>query len=78
MSDLTTIKVPPALRDRIKREAAHEGITAATFLSSLLDRYERDQRLEAVGRAYADRVDSSYTELTAEWDELAADGLERE
>ncbi len=78
MAELTTIKVPSALRDRIKREAAHEGTTAAHFLSALLDRYERDERLKAVGSAYAGRVDSSYTELTAEWDDFAGDGLERE
>lgn len=68
----TTIKVPVRLRQRIAGDAAERGVTAAAFLSDLLDRYERDQRFEQVGRAYAaDGVDEDYAELTASWEQVA-------
>lgn len=80
---MTTIKVPQPLRQRIAGDAAAEGVTAAAFLATLLDRYERDQRLAQVRRAYADGVDNEYAELTEVWDRAAdqdldpADGVER-
>jgi len=46
-------KVPKPLRERISRDAAQRGITAAALLTELVDAYERRGRLEAVGRAYA-------------------------
>ncbi len=50
-------------------------MTAAALMSELLDRYEREQRLTAVGEAYAMRPKDGYLEEIAAWDEAAADGL---
>jgi len=69
---MTTIKVSQPLRQRIAGDAAAEGITAAAFLTRLVDRYERDQRFAQVRRAYAAGVDTEYAELTEAW-KLAAD-----
>jgi len=76
MTDLTTIKVPRALRERISRDAARRGITAASLIGDLLDGHEREQRLAAVGKAYATTPDASYVEETEAWDEASADGSE--
>lgn len=66
---LTTIKVPRPLRRRIAGGAAEEGVSAAVFLSRLVDRYERDGRLAQVRRAYAGSDGGSdYAELTHAWD----------
>lgn len=78
MPDVTTIKVPRALRDRIAAGAASEGVTAAAFLTELLARHDRDDRLAAVGRAYRAERDADYERLTEEWDEADGDGLEGE
>lgn len=75
MTTVTTIKVPLALRERISRDAGQRGVTASSLLTELLDNYERDQRLAAVGRAYSARPDVSYAQELAAWDETAADGL---
>lgn len=72
----TTIKVPVILRQRIASDAADEGVTAAVFLTSLVDRYEREQRLAAVGRAYLTAPDDDYTALTQEWDALSGEDVE--
>lgn len=69
----TTIKVPVPLRQRIAGDAADEGVTAAVFLTGLVDRYERDRRLAAVGRAYRDTPDEDYATLTQEWDLLSGE-----
>ncbi|WP_067667533.1 hypothetical protein [Nocardia miyunensis] len=37
MSDLTTIKVPKVVRDRLQRVAASKGVTLAQALDQLLD-----------------------------------------
>lgn len=75
MTERTTIKVPRALRERISRDASQRGVTAAYLIKELVDRYEREQRLDAVGEAYAIQPDGGYVEETAAWDEAAADGL---
>lgn len=75
MADVTTIKVPRALRERISQDASRRGVTAASLISELLDRYEREQRLDAVGAAYAEHPQSDYLAETAAWDEVTADGL---
>ncbi|CAN5442798.1 hypothetical protein BH24ACT9_BH24ACT9_07680 [soil metagenome] len=75
MTDLTTIKVPRGLRERIARDASRRGVTAAAFLAGLLDSYEREQRLAAVGRAYAETPNAGYIQESTVWDEAAADGL---
>jgi len=75
MADVTTIKVPQALRERISHEAFQRGVTAASLIGELLDRYERDQRFVAVREAYAAGTDAGYAEDLAAWDEVTADGL---
>jgi hypothetical protein len=69
---LTTIKVPRPLRQRIAGGAAEEGVSAAVFLSQLVDRYERDRRFAQVRRAYAAHDgDLDYADLTQAWDRAA-------
>ncbi len=75
MTDLTTIKVPRGLRERISRAASLRGLTAAALLGELLDSYERERRFSAVRKAYAENPSAEYGEETAAWDESAADGL---
>jgi hypothetical protein len=70
---ITTVKVPRSLRERIARDAAASGLTAAAFLSEAVGRWEREQRLDAVRQAYR-RVDVSYGAETAEWDSSIDDG----
>jgi hypothetical protein len=74
MSEVTTIKVPRSLRERIARDASARGVTAAALIAELVDRYERERRLAAVGRAY-ESVDPDYAEETAAWHATSADGL---
>ena len=76
MTDVTTIKVPRALRERISQGAARRGVSAASLIGELLDRYEREQRLAAVGDAYAATgAEAGYVAETAAWDEVMTDGL---
>jgi hypothetical protein len=75
MSDVTTIKVPRALRERISSHASQRGVAAASLIGELLDRYEREQRFAAVGEAYATGPDAGYADDVAAWDEVSADGL---
>lgn len=78
MPDVTTIKVPKTLRDRIATDAADEGLTAQAFLESLVDTHERTKRIAAVAAAYRNSPDhdlESWQCETAEWDKLADDGL---
>lgn len=64
---LTTLKVPPELRDRIAGEARREQKTIAAFLSELVDTWERGQREQALREAIAQRPpDAEY------WLEFAA------
>ena len=72
--EMTTIKVPKRLRQRISAEAARDGVTAAGLLSSLLDERDRAARFEAVRAAYARGVDEDYREETRAWDTTLADG----
>jgi hypothetical protein len=73
-SELTTIKVPKSLRQRISRCAAERHITAAELIGELLDDLERRARFDAVREAYA-AEEESYAAETADWDSLADDGL---
>ncbi|MDQ3715356.1 MAG: toxin-antitoxin system protein [Actinomycetota bacterium] len=75
MPDLTTIKVSRGLRERISRDAAQRGVTAAALIGELLDSYEREQRFAAVKKAYAGTADLDYAEETGAWDAVVADGL---
>lgn len=73
---MTTIKVPKHLRERIARNAAKEGLTAAGLIAELLEEHERRERFLAVRRAYAS-PDATYADETEQWDSVAADGLDR-
>lgn len=73
---VTTIKVPRSLRERIARDAAEQGLTAAALLVSLLDTHERQARFRAVRDAYA-RPDAGYDQENQTWDAVVGDGLER-
>jgi hypothetical protein len=48
---ITTLKVPSELRDRIATDARGERKTIAGFLEGLVDEYEHQRRLDAVGRS---------------------------
>jgi len=74
MSAATTLKVSKELRDRIARLAAARGVSAGDLLAQLMDEQDRQARLAAVRRAYAEH-EPGYAEETAAWDAAAADGL---
>lgn len=76
MTDSTTIKVSKRLRQRIADDAALEGVTAAAFLERLIDHYDRQQRLQAVGRAYRAGADADYRAESDHWDNAAGDGFD--
>lgn len=71
---VTTVKVPRSLRERITKDAAEVGQTAAGFLTIVVDRWEREQRLAAVRRAY-EAVDDEYRDDSEAWDPTNTDGL---
>jgi len=76
MTEMTTIKVPKALRESVMSSARAEGLTAAEFLELLTREHARNQRFAAVRQAYATAArDPDYAEITEAWDEAAADGL---
>lgn len=80
MADVTTIKVSKTLRDRIAADAADEGLTAQSFLQSLIDAHERNKRLAAVAAAYRESSDDdleSWREETEDWATVDADGPDR-
>ena len=68
-------KVPRSLRGRIARDAAASGQTAAGFLTTVVDRWEREQRLAGVRRVYEHR-ESTYDKETRAWDTTDRDGLD--
>jgi hypothetical protein len=59
MADVTTIKVPKALRDRIAADA--EGLTAQAFLQSLIETHERNKPLAAVAAPTATPLRKTWT-----------------
>ena len=72
---VTTIKVPHSLRARIARDAAATGQTAAGFLTTVVHRWEREQRLAGVRRAYEHR-EQAYDDETRAWEVTDSDGLD--
>lgn len=72
---VTTVKVPQSLRARIARDAKANGQTGAGFLATVVDRWEHEQRMAAVRRAY-DARDQSYREETQAWDATGGDGID--
>jgi hypothetical protein len=75
-AEMTTIKIPKPLRERISRDAARSGMTAASYLARLVGEQERRDRFAAVRAAYAGEDDASYAAETAVWDATSADGLD--
>ena len=73
MTSAATIKVSKPLRDRINAGASARGLTAAELIVELLDRYEREVRLRAVGRAYA-KSDDAYLDDVRAWASIGGDG----
>lgn len=72
---VTTVKVPQSLRARITRDAKANGQTGAGFLATVVDRWEREQRMAAVRRAYDGR-DQPYRDETEAWDAAGGDGID--
>jgi hypothetical protein len=67
----TTIKVSDELRDRLKAQAARDGLTLGAHLAYLADAEDRRRRLEALKSAIiastGSDVESHATE-TAQWE----------
>lgn len=67
MTTLTTMKVPVELREQIAAEARAQRKTVAGFLSTLLDKYRKEQRFEDLKQAIAAQpMDDNY------WNEYEA------
>jgi len=69
----TTIKVSNELRDRLKEQAARDGLTLGAHLSHLADADDRRWRLESLREAVAQTSPAdieSYSSETAEWEQL--------
>jgi predicted DNA-binding ribbon-helix-helix protein len=67
----TTIKVTDELRDRLKEQAARDGLTLGAHLARLADAEDRRWRLSqlktAVARTAAENVES-HTAESADWE----------
>ena len=67
----TTIKVSELVRDRLKLQAAREGLTLGTYLASLADLADRQARLQSLRAAMASNPpDADYAAELAWWEEL--------
>ncbi|HEY3957295.1 MAG TPA: hypothetical protein VGM53_28345 [Streptosporangiaceae bacterium] len=83
MTDMTTIKVSVATRDRLKRLADEDHLTMDAELARALDKAE-DARFWAGVRADYARLQADpqewgdYVSELAEWDQTAGDGLGEE
>lgn len=67
----TTIKVSDKLRDRLKAQAAREGLTLGSHLKRLADREDRRLRLRSLKAAIADSAvvgTASHDAETAAWE----------
>ncbi|WES63097.1 hypothetical protein P0L94_11590 [Microbacter sp. GSS18] len=67
----TTIKVSNELRDRLKAQAAREGLTLGAHLAHLADAEDRRWRQRLLKTAISASTSSdadSYAEETAEWE----------
>jgi hypothetical protein len=80
MTDMTTIKVSVATRDRLKRLADQDHLTMDAELARTLDKAEEARFWAGVRTDYERlRADpqqwSDYAGELAEWDHTAGDGL---
>ena len=67
----TTIKVSDELRDRLKAQAARDGLTLGAHLAYLADAEDRRRRLEALKSAISASTGSdieSHAGETARWE----------
>lgn len=67
----TTIKVSHGLRDRLKTQAARDGLTLGAHLARLAEADDRARRLSDLKAAIADTSDNDaalYSTETAEWE----------
>lgn len=67
----TTIKVSDELRDRLKMQAARDGLTLGAHLARLADADDRAHRLRDLKTAIASTSDTSaalYAAECAEWE----------
>jgi mRNA interferase MazF len=64
----TTIKVSDELRDRLKAQAARDGLTLGAHLAQLADADDRRHRLLALKRAVAETSTESLENYAAESD----------
>lgn len=77
-SDMTTVKVGKATRERIACAARAENLTAGEFLERVISAWERQRRLDdarhAMAGASAEDARSYSAELD-DWDQALLDGL---
>lgn len=67
----TTIKVSHGLRDRLKIQAARDGLTLGAHLARLVEADDRARRLSDLKAAIADTSDKDaalYAAETVEWE----------
>lgn len=67
----TTIKVSDELRDRLKAQAAREGLTLGAHLARLADADDRRTRLQLLKQAIADTSPTdaaSHARESAQWE----------
>jgi predicted transcriptional regulator len=75
-SDITTIKVSKALRDRISAGAAQQHQTVQRFIENVLEDHERRRRLAAVAEAMGNADERTLDDWRAEtdvWEAAEAD-----
>ncbi len=71
MTEMTTIKVSPRTRDRLKAQATAANVSLGEHLRRLADAADRDFRLTSLRRAVADTpedVATDYAQEAAAWE----------
>lgn len=77
----TTIKVSNELRDRLKAQAAEQGLTIGDHLAALADEADRRERFARLRRQIAatpPALRSTYLDEVGAWDAVAGGGLPAE
>lgn len=69
MTGMTTIKVSPDVRDRLKEQAGAAGVTLGEYLAALARRGEREARF----RRFRSQIEATSPELMASWTEETAE-----
>jgi hypothetical protein len=81
MSTMTTIRVPTATHDRLKRLANQQSRPIELVIDKLLDDYEKREFFAGLGEDFARlRTDADsvkdYEDEVAVWDAMLKDGLD--